>query len=445
MPRRLPERPASNDRHRRSHGSRRQLHDVRIRRSIALALVGLLLSAAGALATTKPRYLLRAGNTLFFDGPVVEQSSGSSCDQARCFTYEFDVVEAGYRLRIGLDKPEIGDVFSAQVTDPDGTARVVSVSADLYSDEQLVEYPERGTWKVVVRADEVTSSAFRLRVKLERSPPSLGVKRGPVLPNLQILPPHDASFLYPVTNGASAGMSVGANTVGTASCHPEEYAEDGAVRCLRFSYGVRNTGLGPMELFTGDGNQLERELFQRVYLAQGGSIERRAGVAKYHKTHAHFHHDAAVGLQLLKVEDRATGTLSEASAKRTKGFAHRNELLRDWERFYPTGSMNGIGLLPGWADIYEWDRPGNYIDFGLNTDGYYVVRMWADPVRGIKESNERDNVGYTYLKVTGPDVELLEAGRGRDPWDPCKIEVGFGGHPDPKRPPRPKGCSPDTT
>lgn len=418
---------------------------MRIRRSSALALAALLVSSAGALATTTPRYVLEAGGTLFFDGPIIERSSGSSCGEARCFTYRFDVVDPGYRLRIGLDKPEIGDVFSARVTDPDGTSRTVSVSADLYSNEQLVESPARGSWKVVVRADEVTNSAFRLRVKLERSPPSLGVKKGPVLPNLQILPPHDASFLYPVTNGSSAGTSVGADTEGAVACHPEEYAEDGAIRCLRFSYGVRNTGLGPMELFTGQGNQLERELFQRIYLAQGGSIERPAGVAKYHKTHAHFHHDAAVGLQLLRVESRVTGDLSEAGAKRTKGFAHRNELLRDWERFYPTGTMNGIGLLPGWADIYEWDRPGNYIDFGLNGDGYYVVRMWADPVGGIEESNERDNLGYTYLKVTGPEVELLEAGRGRDPWDPCKIEVGFGAHPDPERRPRPRRCPPDTT
>ena len=348
-------------------------------------------------------------------------------------------------MRIGLDKPEIGDVFVASITDPDGETNEVDVPADLYSDEVDIMDPAPGRWKIVVRAEDVTDSAFRVRAKLEAKEPSLGVKKGQVLPNLQILPPHEASFLYPVTNGSTANMSVGADTLGTASCHPEEYAEDGAVRCLRFSYGVRNTGLGPMELFTGDGNQLERELFQRIHLAQGGFVDRAAGVAKYHKTHAHFHHDAAIGLQLFKVEDRKTGKLSAASAKRTKGFAHRNELLRDWEHFYPTPTMSGFGLLPGWADIYEWDRPGNYIDFGLNSDGYDVVRMTADPVGGIEESNEKDNLGYTYLKVTGADVKLLEAGRGSDPWDPCKIEVGFGGHPDPQRGSRPKSCPPDTT
>jgi hypothetical protein len=61
------------------------------------------------------------------------------------------------------------------------------------------------------------------------------------------------------------------------------------------------------------------------------------------------------------------------------------------------------------------------------------------------ESNEQDNVGYTYFKVTGSEIELLEAGRGQDPWDPCKIEMPFGGYPEPRPEPRPPRCPPDTT
>ena len=340
-----------------------------------IALVSLLVIASVApVAAKAPVPELSAGDAVFFSGPKIESSTGFTCAEAKCFEYTIKLTESGNRLRIGLDKPEIGDEFSAEISGP-GTGGNIHVSADLYSEEISIDKPSAGTYRILVVAENVTDSAFRVRAKLEAKEPSLGVKKGPVLPNLQILPPHDASFLYPVTNGASAGMSVGADIAGMVSCHPEEYVEDGAVRCLRFSYGVKNTGLGAMELFTGNGNQLERELFQRIYLAQGGAIERRAGVAKYHKTHAHFHHDAAIGLQLFKVENRGTGKLVEASAPRTKGFAHRNELLREWDSFYPTPTMSGIGLLPGWADIYEWDRPGNYIDFGLNTDGFYVVRM----------------------------------------------------------------------
>ena len=404
---------------------------------IALSLAAVLSPAGGRSAPTAS---LGAGERVFWNGPFLEEASGKT------FTYEVEVTERARRLRIGLDHPEIGDSFTARVFQPGG-AQVASFSADatLYSAESIHDTPKLGTWRIEVQAQEVTDSAFRLRAKLEAHLPRVGRGRDLVPPNLQILPPHDASFLMPVTNGTTADGSIGLDTAGAESCHPEEHAEDRAIRCLRFAYGVRNTGRGSMDLTHSGPLGTEHPLIQLVHRADGTTWERAAGTAVYHKTHGHYHHSEAVGLRLFKVVDTKRGKLEAASAKRTKGFAHRNELLREWNRFYPTPIMSGFGLLPGWADIYEWDRPGNYIDFGLNGDGRYVIRMWADPVNGILESNERDNLGYTYLKVTGSKVKLLEAGRGRDPWDRCKIEVGFGGHPDPKQRTRPGSCPPDTT
>lgn len=411
---------------------------------VVLTVLFALIPAHVALARGDfPTRYLQRGGSLFWTGPHIESSSGTSCDSAECWDYTFDVGPGGTRLRVAVDHPELQDVFEVTVFGPGGRAMgTFGPGTDIYSQEAFFYDPDPGIWRLEVRAENVTDSAFRVRAKLEVGEPNLG-KRA-VLPNLQILPPHDASFMTPITNGAAGGQSVGVNLV-AGGCHAEEHAEDGAVRCLRFSYGVRNTGLGPMDLQLGAGNQLERELIQRIHRGNGTFFDRPAGVAVWHKTHAHHHHHNAIGLRLYQVTDRKAGKLEPASDKRMKGFAHRNELLRDWDHFYPTWTMSGFGLLPGWSDIYEWDRPGNYINFGLNGDGYYVVRMWADPVKGVLESNERDNTGYTYLKVTGGEVELIEAGRGTDPWDRCKILVGFGGHPDPPRGPRPASCSPDTT
>lgn len=402
---------------------------------LALSLVLALLPLEAGAGSTK---VLEPGDAAFWVGPHLESGS-------KTYRYSFIVAERAYRLRIGLDHPEVEDNYSAQIVKPKGGVMSLEAGGGLYSDEVLHLDPEPGEYKVTVVANNVTDSNFRLRAKLEERPPSLGVKKGLVLPNLQILPPHEATFLFPVSNGATGGNPQGADTFGLASCHPEEHVEDLAVRCLRFAYGVRNTGLGPMALYHSAGVRPEGTLYQRVMKVDGSYVDREAGLARFHKTHGHYHHDAAVGLQLFKVTDRKKGTLEEAGAPRTKGFAHRMELLREWDRFYPVWRMDGVfGLDAGWADIYEWDRPGNYIDFGLNGDGFYVVRMEADPVEGVIESNEKDNFGYTYLKVTGAEVKLLEAGRGKDPWDPCKIEVGFGGHADPKRKARPKHCPPDT-
>lgn len=416
---------------------------IRIVLLLVVAL-GVLSPASGA---SRAEHLsLGRGDAVFWDGAHVETANGD-CSAGTCWTYELEIEETAYRLRIGIDHAEVGDSYSFQVFGPDGDSRgTFATGTGLYSMESLHLNPDPGTWEIRVTAESVTDSTFRMRAKLEARPPGLGVKKGPVLPNLQVLPPHEASFLMPLTNGSQGDPPQGAE--GGDSCHPEERADEGAVRCLRFAFGIRNTGRGPMTLYYEGGAPQDHPLFQRVFRADGSFFDRDAGTAVWHESHGHYHHSDAVAVQLFRVTDRDEGTLEPASEKHHKGFAHRNELLREWTRFYPVWNDRfnfGFGLLAGWADIYEWDRPGNYVDFGVNGDGYYVARMWADPVDGILESNDRDNRAYTYLQVTGTDVELIEAGRGKDPWDPCKIVVGFGGHPDPKRGPRPDRCPPDTT
>src|SRR5687767_4266576 len=143
-------------------------------RWIRLLLPALLLAAfiPDAAAETRPLEL-SAGESVFWSGPVVDSSSGTSCGSARCFTYRLDVTEPGYRLRIGIDRPEIGDVFVAEITEPDGTRVSITPRDDLYSAELLAPDPVGGTWRIVVRAEEVTESGFRLRAKLEDEPPPL--------------------------------------------------------------------------------------------------------------------------------------------------------------------------------------------------------------------------------------------------------------------------------
>jgi hypothetical protein len=335
-----------------------------VRRLFPIVLAALILLPA--LAGASPRVGLRAGESVLWSGPHIESSTG---DQS--FDYALDLEERGTRLRIGVDHPEVEDSFDVSIRRPDGDqAASFTLGPGIYSEERIFESPETGTWKITVTASDVTDSDFRVRAKLEAKLPSLGVRKGPVLPNLQVLPPHAASFMFPITNGAADMDPTGVDVAGRAGCHPEEHAEDRAVRCLRFAFGVRNTGLGPLDLYHQGTSPLEHDLFQRVYLVGGSYRERPAGRAVFHKTHGHWHHADAVGLQLFSVKDPKDGGLEPAGESRTKGFAHRNELLRDWDVFYPTIPIQGFGLRPGWADIYEWDRPGNYIDFGLNADGY---------------------------------------------------------------------------
>lgn len=413
---------------------------------LALALLVPPGVTAGA-ETRSGGYVVGLGRSAFWSAGAATCSAG---DQL-CWEFSLHVRDKG-DLRVGIDHATIGDVLTGELFAPDGeSAGTFSPQQGLYSAELPVEDAPSGRWKVRVTApDDIADKRFRMRAAVERpaAPP-----RRPVLlrPNLQALPPHDISFRFPVTNGSTDGAATGALTPGgMVSCHPEEVAEERAVRCLRMAFGVSNTGQGPMALFLGAGTTLQdRPLVQRLYYSDESSVDHAAGRATFHKTHQHYHHADAIGLELLRVTDAQRGQLELVGAPHRKGFAHRDELLREWRRFYPIDKKRGFGLKPGWGDYYEWDRPGNYVDFGVSGDGRYVLRLTADPVNGIIESNDRDNVSYTYIEVRGTAVRLLESGRGRDPWDRCKILVPFGAEPELasglRQPRRPRDCPPDTT
>jgi hypothetical protein len=86
------------------------------------------------------------------------------------------------------------------------------------------------------------------------------------------------------------------------------------------------------------------------------------------------------------------------------------------------GAVDGasMALTRGWVDIYPWSLPDNYVEFGSNPDGLYVVRATADAFDHILETDESDNAAYVYLRVTGNHIDVLERGYGTDPWDPDK-------------------------
>ena len=344
--------------------------------------------------------------------------------------HTLDVAAGGWRLRVALDRPDANVAMTADVE-----GRPIEVPVGLYSGEVFIDNPAAGRYTVRVGGE----GRFRMRAKLEEEPLPRAVPV-PELPNLQAMPPWDLTFDFPVTNGTTDPPQALQTPGGHVGCHAEEQP---AVRCLRMAFGVRNTGRGPMDLFLGPGEGTEdRTLIQRIHHSDRSTTDREAGRAVFHTSHAHYHHDSAIGLELLKADGTA------AAPPRMKGFAHRNELLREWTMFHPTWTTEGFGLNAGWGDYYEWDRPGNFVDFGLNPDGRYVLRLSADPVGGILESNENDNAGYSVIEVAGEQVTLLESGRGTGPWDRCRILMPLG--PEPELPagiaqvPRPADCPLDT-
>jgi hypothetical protein len=221
----------------------------------------------------------------------------------------------------------------------------------------------------------------------------------------------------------------------SSSCYEEEVVEDGAVRCLRFAVGPQNVGAGPLELkFARETSvSTDASMRQRIYYSDGSSEMRDAGSSEFHKAHQHFHLKGFAKFRLFRVTDRSEGKLTKAGTGNKAGFCLVDLRIAQWRRFdqqraysarsscMPVGGEAELGLSAGWTDVYGAELSGNYIDFGDNEDGYYVIRTVVDSNDYVLESNERDNVGYAYIEVRGDSVTLLERGQGLSPWDPKKI------------------------
>lgn len=394
----------------------------RLRRLAPLSAAVLLLAGAPSLADgpPAPNARLQTGGTAFWTSDdALEELTPLPCETS-CDDFVIEVLGGGARLRVAADS----DGTSSPLLEVyDARQQLVTSSRGVYSAEVYLKSPAPGRY--VVRIESRRPSAdFRLRAKLERSLPPRPAGKQMLLPNLQLVPPYEFSLSSPTTAGQDLG------------CNPYEKAEYGARRCLRFSLGPSNVGRGPLllEFPALSGLAVPEPVFQLVQHADGSVTRRQAGTSLYHKTHAHHHHNGFGSLELLRVVDARRGVLEPAGVGPKQGFCMLDYLIADWRAFANDEAgrqrqdcepVNGatatqIALGTGWADIYHWALDGNYVEFGDNPDGRYVVRSVADAQNDVLESDESDNAGYAYVEIRGTEVQVIERGHGTSPWDPRK-------------------------
>ena len=72
------------------------------------------------------------------------------------------------------------------------------------------------------------------------------------------------------------------------------------------------------------------------------------------------------------------------------------------------------GITNGWADVYDWYLPDQYMEVTGVADGTYLLETTADPDNLLREKDETNNCGGLFLRLSGmttsaPGVELLGA------------------------------------
>ena len=440
--------------------------------SIALAAIAGLLAISASSAPGEqgaaPVVVLKPGKFKFWPGPYVEKGGlidpGLCSASAGCRDYRIDVSgrDRG-TLRVALDQDDPGNDWTLQLLDPDGALvdegeTTTTAGFDHHFDVELfAEQPAAGSWTLRVVPRNVVQGDVHLRAKLERALPQPHTKgRKPELPNIQADPPYDLTFTGPLPQIASFHVAdlpaqIGLHHIDSSvlgvpaySCLSEESIENGAERCLRFSSGVANDGPGVFEVVGGfpleqPGGFLGGRLTQRLHRSDGSYRSVAAGKYVFHKVHLHYHVADLANFGLFKVG--AHHRLRFAGRGLKEGFCLANSKMNSFHEFGQAdpaeyaaddctpadGEEQDVefaeAVVPGWNDVYDWQTSGQYVDFADNPNGRYLIKMKVNAAGDFTETTRRDNAAYTYFRVDGDGIEILERGRGLSPWDPHKQEL----------------------
>lgn len=414
----------------------------RLRVAVAMALLTAGLSTApGAGAADQPGGVLDPANVTLSWGGSFQDAVGvaspdlyaapGSCagDACREFTLGVDLpastwaTPGGVQVAIDWFPVEDNDL-DLYVYGPNGAlaARSDGVLASTGESVRL-SAPANGRYRIVVVARLVSGSMdYRGFVEIERDPAAEPVR--PLLPNLVALPSR-----HPTMH--TSGYLVDHHVQGTPSCYPEEMAEKGARRCLRFDQVIANQGEGPFELrYRMEGIATDQQLRQRVFSSDGPSTDVAVDTYELHPTHAHFHYKNFG--QAFLYRSRADGSLEPVRQSGKNGFcmidventrfgadaggvAHRGEAPRTY--YFPrcnapserdaAGVSMVNGISAGWADVYNWYLADQYIEISGIPDGTYILETVANPAGTVHETTLDDNRARVTIHLRGDTVELV--------------------------------------
>jgi hypothetical protein len=187
---------------------------------------------------------------------------------------------------------------------------------------------------------------------------------------------------------------------------------------LRFDATIWNAGQGPLELH-GISDE-EHHAFQRVYDDAGGfSDEPVSGGFTFFEPHHHWHFENFAEYQLWPKDDfddwlasaRREGQPRWVGSKTTG--QEESFCIRDSEPIqrlegspvapaYNVCDQDQQGISVGWGDTYPFTIPQQWIDLGTSdlSDGLYVLRIVADPLRVIDQGGRDDLDPYAEESLT---------------------------------------------
>lgn len=304
----------------------------------------------------------------------------------------------------------------------DGALRAQSAGIIAVSQSAFLEAPENGTYDVWIAYDPSYNVApavdYEALAEVELAPHRRPQRE--LLPDLTFRGTERITFDTPSFPFFEPDPPPG------SSCFQSEMDEDGAQNCLRFDQIVANEGVAPLELrFSAPNdqpveNETELEVSQRIFSSDGSYLDEPAGSMELHGIHGHYHYSSFATSELWgsNADGDRLGAAPARGAQKVsfciadiridawgkKGDGPRTYFAPDC--LFPVSTEGNLdhfvqGLTNGWADIYDWYVPDQYIEVTGVMDGYYLLRFCADPDNSIQEANERNNCLTNHILLSG--------------------------------------------
>ena len=184
-------------------------------------------------------------------------------------------------------------------------------------------------------------------------------------------------------------------------------------------------GDGPLDLHAGetDTGSSRQNVYQRVYLSNGGFDDRLAGTFVWHPLHNHFHFEDYAIYTLQPVN--APGGSQRIGSKTTFCIIDTTPVNTSLPGAPPTPVYTTCGpaiqgMSVGWGDTYGRQLPGQLVDFTGNPSGDYKLTIEIDPKKRLIETNDGDNISCVLLRINAVDktVTVLDSIRLQIPRPP---------------------------
>jgi hypothetical protein len=190
----------------------------------------------------------------------------------------------------------------------------------------------------------------------------------------------------------------------------------------RFNGALPNSGDGPLEIRDVTHPNGTQDVYQRIYLSEGGMSEVLIGsfpnAASIPPRHLWLPGIAQYNLRTV-TDGNGVGPIVSSHDKTSMAVvdsaAYDTSLPNaPDDRVYGSVGDPILGISIGWADVYSTGLPGQWVEATGLASGQYWLEVIADPYDRIQESDETNNTTRILVNLTVLPPQILPGDYNQD-------------------------------